>query len=155
MDSSKTVTIGERQFKIGRFRAVVGARILNVLMSATLRAQTEDKPSDSAEAKEFTALSEEEKANISIASMWVLVGATISAELYGEIQKSCLQVCFFMKQEDASIPIIMSNGRWAVPEIEKDIPTVNELIVQCLQFNLAPFFIASASKAVEAAALKQ
>lgn len=155
----KDVEIEGKAFRVGRMTATVGARILNVLLSAGAKAQAKETstPEEKDEAKmAFEELSEEEKANIAISSTWIMVGSSISSEVYSEIQMNCLRVCLLYPQSDSSpIPVVMANGKWATSEIEKDLPVVNQLIIEALQFNLAPFFIARALKSGAASAQHQ
>jgi len=158
----KDTTIGERKFRLGRMTALVGARILNVLISTSAKQQSssqnsaEEKTETEQEKAMFDSFSEEEKANLIIASSWTLIGTNVPEDVYTQIQKNCLKTCSIYVSPDAPpVPVIMADGKWAAKEIEHDIPTVTQLITEALQFNLAPFFTASALKSGSAAAPKQ
>jgi len=138
--------------------ALVGSRILNVLISTSAKQTSSEAPAEekAQEKSLFDNLPEEEKANLIIASSWMLIGTNVPEDVYTQIQKNCLKTCSVYISPDAPpTPVVMSDGRWAVKEIENDIPTVNQLIIEALQFNLAPFFTASALKSGSAAAPKQ
>lgn len=151
----KNTTISGHEFRIGRMSAMTGARVLNLLLSAIMQSPTKEDSKPGAE-PELESLSAEEKANNSIAAMWMIVGSMLSEEAYIRVQRAALQVCMFFPVPDSpGIPVLSVNGKWAATEIETDIPTVNQLIVQALQFNLAPFFIESALRSEAAAAQEQ
>jgi hypothetical protein len=157
MEAYREIEIKEQRFRIGRMTAMVGARILNTLTLATLKQQSEAKPNVNTEAaqSEFNDSTAEEKADSTVEIMWLAGGPSLSEEKYSQIQTQCLQLCSMYPDSNgaAPVPILMSNGRWAVKELETDISTVNQLIQEALKFNLSPFFTESASKAATAEAL--
>lgn len=155
MENSKDVTIGVRNFRVTRMTAMIGSWVLNILLSAAFKAQSGgESDSSSVESASFKSLSEIEKADASISAMWITAGSEISEENYAKIQRQCLRTCSMYIAESAPpIPLLATDGRWAIAELEQDIKTINDLIQETLRFNLAPFFTESASKTkAEAAA---
>jgi hypothetical protein len=154
MENYKELLINERFFRINRMTATVGSRVLNVLLSVAANAVSQSTREETQHGREeLEKLTPEEQANTMIGSLWVLAGGELSEESYNQLQRHCLLVCALRVTPDADpIPILMNNGRWAAKELESDIVTVDKLISEALQFNLAPFFIASASKPTAEAA---
>ena len=67
---------------------------------------------------------------------------------YSEMQSLCLSVCGRYSNKTGSsisMPILLPNGAWAIPELEYDGPTVLQLTKETLAFNIAPFFPAAGS----------
>ena len=148
MENTKELTIVNKQFQLKRIDAQAGAWILTVLISAMFKASSGEESSPS-EQSEFDKADPVEKANSTVAAMWISVGTTVSLEAYRQIQRYCLQTCLLYIANNP-VPLISTDGRWADKELERDIPVVNQLITAVLQFNLAPFFIESALKNKEA-----
>ena len=149
MEACRELDIDNRHFRVSRFTALIGSRILNILLAAMFKAQT----GDSGTAPNPEDLSPED-ANALVSSMWIAVGSGLDTVTYTEIQRYCLQVCsiYATDASDAPpIPLVSTNNRWAVKELEHDFATVNRLITEALQFNLSPFFIESALKQAESA----
>lgn len=150
---TKDVTIDRHRFQLGRMTPLVGSRILNVLISSSVKtiseaSQSEDKTGQAS----FNALSSEEKARDTVATLWMLAAANTSEEIYSQLQKYSLQACaIYVGESDAPpIPVLAKNGRWADRTLEEDVKTVNKLILESLQFNLSAFFLESALSVVEA-----
>src|SRR6185437_9017451 len=123
--------------------AETGAWILNVLISAMFKVAGEQE--SNAEQAAFDKAEPVEKANAAVAAMWISIGTTVSLETYKQIQRSCLQTCLLYVGGNP-LPLISANGRWADASLEKNVIVVNQLVIEVLQFNLAPFFIESALK---------
>src|SRR6266700_4601548 len=123
MENFKEVLIEERTFRIGRMTAMIGSRILNILLSVVSKVQTTASAEETEHGRqELDKIDPEEKANVMVEASWVLVGDSVSEETYTQIQRHCLQVCALVASEGTPpIPVIMSNGRWAVKEIEHDL----------------------------------
>ena len=144
MENTKDVTIKNYTFRISRMTALVGSKILNILLTATFKNQTPTK-NDEADATAFKNSPLEEQAAAVVSSMWIPASTVLSDDIYTYIQKQCLKVCSVLVQ-DAPLILIGPNGAWAVKELENDMPLVNNLIQEVLTFNLSTFFQESASK---------
>jgi hypothetical protein len=149
---NKEVLVGERRYRIIRMTPLVGARIINVLFSAVIKtANSSGEENTKSEKEDFEKMPSEEKAKISIQSMWMAAAAILSSDAYEEIQKASLRCCQLFVQEDAPpSPVMMASGRWAITE--PSVTVASQLIVESLQFNLAPFFIESESKPADSTA---
>ena len=143
MEDSKELDVDGKKFQLRRISAETGAWILNVLISAMFKsASVEESTSEQAA---FDKSEPVEKANAAVAAMWISIGTAVSLETYKQIQRCCLQTCMLYVGGNP-VPLISTNGRWADASLEKSVTVVNQLIIEVLQFNLAPFFIESALK---------
>ncbi len=60
-----------------------------------------------------------------------------------ELQLDCLRVCSEIKEVGGSvapIPVLMSDGRWGIEDIETDISLAIGLTIHTLIFNITDFF---------------
>lgn len=120
-ETHKTIKIGERHWRIAKFDALTGSFISYKLMTHVLPLIPLLKGGN------FNPMLMAE----------ALQG--LNRNDFAEIQSDCLKVCCEM-QGDAPVPVVTSDGRWAVPGIEQDTMTVLLLTVQTLIFNVMGFF---------------
>lgn len=142
MEASRQLKVGDQNFQIKRISAELGAWILNIMMSAMFKLANSD---DGAAQHEESQIDPVEKANEIVAAMWISASTVISPDTYKQIQRYCLQACN-IEIGGNPVPLVDLKGRWAAPELETNLPVVNQLIVETLQFNISPFFIESALK---------
>jgi len=114
----KDITIGDTQFRIGRFTAINGSFIVAQLLPKLVTCITEN--------------------GLYIPAVFSIL-PTIPKETLAEIQGYCLAVSERYSKEHNPIPLWM-NGRIVDKELEHDTMTVFALTVQVIVFNLSDFF---------------
>lgn len=85
------------------------------------------------------------------------LGAARSVDMteaeFNGIQRHCLGVCAryeVLNGVSTATPILMSDGRFAFPELNSDLVTIIALTTHALVFNLAPFFQGDTLKSLKA-----
>lgn len=139
-------------YRIGRLGAVRGAFIFNIVMTAGGRQARKELSTSTVEAptpkQDKTPEEKEQAARDFVTALWAEAQLEINEDLSTRIQLWCLQLCarFNPAMPDAPPdPVLMSDGRWAIKELEQDMVTVNALVAAVLGFNLAPAFTDDAS----------
>lgn len=143
----KDVTIGAFDYRVGQMKAADGSWIYSLFVKRYREFRI-------AQMQESPTTTEETPASDSPAPAMPTpeVGFRMSAEFLieqlsraelAEVQAMCLESCG--RYNDASgtaksYPILMSDGRYAIPELERDGPTVLELTKESIAFNIAPYF---------------
>jgi hypothetical protein len=120
MELHKDMTIGSKCYRVNRLKADVGSWITFQLLTKMLPGFVSSQ--------------------INLAGL-PQSGASISEQDFRSIQHYCLSACY--RYEDSAPGVympIMSNGVFAIKELEYDLPTVLGLTIHCLQFNFADFF---------------
>jgi hypothetical protein len=90
------------------------------------------------------------RAEGTVGMLWIAAAAILSEETYAKIQGYCLRSCSYFTTDDqtTAAPVMMNDGRWALKDLENDPISVDNLISESLQFNIAPFFHEAMSRAV-------
>jgi len=140
----KDTTIGDNQYRIGQLKAADGSWIFSTFVKR-YRAYKEAQPETDAQPETIVAPVDPEVGFAVTAAF--LVEQLGRGEL-AEVQTLCLSVCGRYDSRLGSPiakPILFADGRYAIPDLEFDAPTVLELTKQCIAFNIAPFFPAAGS----------
>lgn len=145
-ENTKEVIVGESVYRLTKLSAETASRIFNLLMATVMKAR-QDSPATTDETPEE--INPEVRAAGTIAFMWMLASTDLDEKVYARIQFQCLFSCALLAG-NATTPVRMVDGRWAVKELESDAPAVNQLVTEVLQFNIAPFFLGGASSAAAA-----
>jgi hypothetical protein len=134
---------GNVEYRVGRLTAFTGNWIRSVLLTAALK-QSAGPSGEALDEKDHAAIDQmdpERRADGLIATMWLMGASSVGEADYQRIQLHCLQVCSkILPESGTTVPILMKDGRWALKELEYDIPVINELVIKTLQFNLSSFF---------------
>lgn len=112
-----------RKWRIGRFDALTGSYISSLLLVQALPLGLEDK--------------------LGVRIPLPSERSIMEKKTFMEVQVDCLRVCSELKEAGgtiAPIPVLMSDGRWAVEDIETNIALVMGLTVHVLLFNISDFF---------------
>ncbi len=120
MHLHKDVEIGNKRYRVTRLRADVGSWIIFQLLTKMLPGFVSGR--------------------LNLAGI-PQSGESISESDFRSIQNHCLAACY--RYEDSAPGVympIMSNGAFAIKELEYDLATVLSLTIHCLQFNFADFF---------------
>lgn len=150
---TKDVSIGGSLYRVSKFDATIGAWILSNLVAASAQAkkpdiQSSDKTGPMPDMDKMSEKERDDFAQANVAYMWTLAGTVLDLDKYKTIQQYALRAC--SKQVVSSPtqmtfePIVMVDGRWAIDSLRDDTNTVSRLIVEVLQFNLAPVFLEDA-----------
>lgn len=118
---TKDATIKKRDYQIGKLDALVGSYIAVTIATKFLPVIMNEGSMGLGELpKGRTEISEAE---------------------FRTIQKHCLMVCKRYEGESrAPMSVMTTDGRFALPDLEKDIVTVLGLTFHALVFNVTPFF---------------
>jgi hypothetical protein len=122
----KDVTIGNRKWRVGRFDALTGAYVAYKLLTQILPMGLEGK---------IPGLTEQSEARENLPQM--------TKADFTSLMKDCLRVCSELKMLNnviAPVGVLMSDGRWAVADLEHDTLTVMLLTIHTLGFNISDFF---------------
>lgn len=123
-ETTKTIELSGRKFKIDKFDALTGSYIAFTLIEKFLPMAMEKK--------------------IGLSNMPKGRQLMTRAE-FTQLQKDCLGVVYEILPAGPR-PILNKNGSWGVMDIEKDTVLVIMLTVQALEFNVASFFDADRLK---------
>ena len=148
----KDTTIGDNQYRIGQLKAADGGWIFSTFVKR-YRAYKEAQPDTEAQ-QEIVAAPVDPEVGFAVTAAF-LVEQLGRGEL-AEVQTLCLGVCGRYDSRLGSPiakPILFADGRYAIPDLEFDAPTVLELTKQCIAFNIAPFFPAAGLNANQSPAL--
>ena len=127
----KDVEIGGRKWRIGRFDALTGSYIATLLLMQMLPMGLDEKVSGGA----LASLSKDR--------------SLMDKATFMSIQIDCLKVISEIQSIGGvatTLPILLVDGRWAVPDLENDLITVLALTVHTLIFNISDFFQEDALK---------
>ena len=138
----KDTTIGENQYRIGQLKAADGGWIFSTFVKryrAYIDAQPETDEKPDTEAKPVDA-------EVGFAVTAAFLVEQLGRGELAEVQTLCLGVCGRYDSRLGSPiakPILFADGRYAIPDLEFDAPTMLELTKQCIAFNISPFFPAA------------
>ena len=138
---TKTVTIKDQKYLVGKLPADVGAFITLRLLGAGIQAgelATPDKPSSKPERQPTG----EEMVRA------VAFGAflrNLKFEEFQFVQRGCMRVVSWLgdpKSLGLPMPVMNDFGQWTYPELEEDLTLVMLLTMEVLVWNLEDFFAA-------------
>lgn len=153
MRETKEIELPDKtRYRLDKLSAPVASRIFNLLMSAVMKAQAGAGGGGGDGPEEPEAVDREERAKAQVGLMWLLASTALDDDQYAKIQGQCLASCALLDGA-ATVPVRMADGRWAVKALEYDAPAVNRLVLEALQFNIAPFFLVALSQAAPAPAI--
>lgn len=147
-DMFTEVDIEGRRYQLGVMTPEIGSWIANVLLTCTMKAQSEQRQTAAASSGADNGQSENTPEFVRglIGAMWLMASQGLSPETYQRIQRECLSLCkAYVAPNAPPVPVRMTDGRY-LPELNDltGISTVNRLVTETLQFNLTPFFSAPA-----------
>ena len=141
MSKTKVISIGEHRYELRKFLPAIGSFILMKLLSgATTGVDSEGRPSEAPDTKEFSETDWEKFVR------GIVISATARGLDLGThelIQRTCLTFCSRLETTGDStvpMPIVNSNGVISIPELRDDMQTVLKLEIESLVFNYASFF---------------
>ena len=148
-DKTKVVEVAGQRWQFRRMTPVQGSYIWQRLMAAMFRSaqsqsaatQVEQSAEDKARIEEALAKATPEdrlRTTCGIGFMF------LTFEEMEFVQKAALAVTSRLERpagaaDEQPMPVQMSDGRWAVPELEDDPNLVTQLTTEALVFNLASF----------------
>lgn len=147
IQSIKDVVIGENRYAIQNMDAEIGSWLLFKLINSlrnimnTPTDETVNAPVAAVEqTDEQKKIAGEGATNAAIQLMLM----NLDEDLFKAVQRHALRVCSkyaAVGNEEVLLPVLMQNGKFAVPELNYDIKTVVSLTSQSLFANLSPFFL--------------
>jgi len=124
----KDVAIGGRKWRIGRFDALTGSYITTLLLMQMLPMGLDEQ----------------------VGLGGIVKGKSLMDKgTFMDVQKECLRVCSELQlvgAMEAPIPVMLSDERWGVADIEDDVVTILSLTIHTLIFNVSDFFQEDALK---------
>jgi hypothetical protein len=149
----KNHTIGEHEYRIGRLSASDGSSLYLTFLQA-YRADLIANPRSAikAVADPDVPMPPPEVGFLMTASFLV---EQLDRKGLAELFSICLEKCGRYNHatgKAVALPIVQSDGRFAIPDLEFDGPTLLELVQQTVAFNIAPFFPGAGSSGTMPAA---
>ena len=147
----KDITIGDQQYRIGQMTAADGSWIRLTFVKRYRAYLATITPTDQEAASEAPTITPEQ--GFAMTANFLL--EQLTREELAEVQRMSLAVCgrYSVKTgTPIAMPIFMSDGRYAIPDLEFDGPTVLQLTQETVAFNIAPFFTAAGSSQTPATA---
>lgn len=148
-ETSKEVEVGGERYRLHKMPVEASTRIHNMLMAIAFKARDGSAGDSAPEPDEATA---EERADAMVATLWMLASAEMEEKTYARVQHQCMLACSRLGGDGSLAPVKILDGRWAFEELKHDGPTVDRLVVEVLQFNIAAFFLARLSRLAAATA---
>jgi hypothetical protein len=142
----KDIQIGEHLYRIGQLKAADGSWIYSTFVKR-YRAYQEAQPS-TPQTIEAPAVPPE----VGFAMTAQFLIEQLSREELAEVQQLCLTCCGRYSSKTGTpiaMPILHSDGRYAIADLEFDAPLVYKLTTECVAFNIAPFFPGAGSNSSE------
>jgi hypothetical protein len=136
----KDVQIGESSYRIGRMKAADGSWIATTF-AKRYREYREANPFPESDPNAEPTTPVPAELGYMLSAQFL--AEQLSRTEYTEMQTLCLSVCGRYSNKTGSplsLPILLPNGAWAIPELEYDGPTILQLTKETLAFNIAPFF---------------
>jgi hypothetical protein len=131
MQIHKDVEIGEKRYRIQRFKSDDGSFIVFQLMTKML-------PGFVAGQLNMAGLAQS--------------GASMSEADFRTIQRHCLSVCYRYEGNstvtEVPLPVMTTNGVFAIKDLEYDLATVLALTIHALTYNFSDFFQGNALSAL-------
>jgi len=150
----KDIPIGEHVYRIGQLKAADGSWIYSTFVKR-YRAYREAQPVQMEQPEATTEVPQE----IGFAMTAQFLMEQLTRDELTEVQGICLLACGRYSNRTGtpiSMPILLADGRYAVPELQFDAPTIYKLTQEAIAFNIAPFFPgAGSSESVNPATIVQ
>ena len=152
MESTTEVVIGNSRYQISRVDAETGSFLLYQVL-ASLRKEMQGDNGET-EPQSTVELSPEEKTKqVEGATSAMIQSLLMNAErsMFSRIQRDALSCCWqftAVGENETILPVLMANGKIAIPALKNDIKTLVTLTQKSLEFNLLPFFSNGGFKAV-------
>jgi hypothetical protein len=140
----KDITIGDQQYRIGQMTAADGSWIRLTFVKRYRAYLATITPTEKEDAEKAPSISPEQ--GFAMTANFLL--EQLTREELAEVQRLSLSVCgrYSVKTgTPIAMPVLMSDGRYAIPDLEFDGPTVLQLTQETVAFNIAPFFTAAGS----------
>ena len=156
MEATKEVVIGDSRYQISRVDSETGSFLLFQLLSSLRKIMKEDgeendQPEQTQPTQELTSEEQTKQIEEATAAMIQSMLMNIDRETFGKIQRDALRVCgqySAVGETEVILPVLMANGKIAIPALKTDIQTLVALTQRSLHFNLLPFFSNGGFKAV-------
>jgi hypothetical protein len=146
----KDVLINGQQYRIGLLKAADGSWIKMVFTRRYREYMETQEPQPAPDPSAPPAPQVDPELGFAMTAGFII--EHLSRAEMAEVQALCLSVCGRYDSRLGSPiakPILFPDGRWAIPELEYDAPTVLELTQNCIAFNIAPFFPAASSSSAQ------
>jgi len=147
MQDHKDITIGEFQYRIGQLKAADGSWIYSTFVKR-YRAYREAQPPQAQEAQPVADVPQE--LGFAMTAQFLL--EQLSREELAEVQRLALLSCGRYSDRTGTpiaMPILLADGRYAIPDLEFNGPVVYQLTQESIAFNIAPFFPGAGSSVSE------
>jgi len=121
-ETYKDINVGNRTFRIHKFDALTGSYVIYTVLTQLLPMGLGNQIEGLEGNRELPAMSKEK---------------------FSEIQKDCLKICEEIVPAGNSIApvkVLLSDGRWGIPDLENDVATVMVLTIHALGYNVKSFF---------------
>ena len=145
MNPTKEVVISGSRFQISRVDAETGSFLLFQTLASLrklMQNETNDQPVEQTKV-ELTSEEEAQKAEDATEAMVQSMLENVDRNMFGQIQRYALSVCgqySAVGETEVVLPVLMANGKVAIPSLKTDIQALVSLTKSCLVFNLLPFF---------------
>jgi hypothetical protein len=155
MEATKETVIGSSRFQISRVDSETGSFLLFQLLASLRKVMKEDDENDEPNKQERPKpeLSPEDQVKQTedaVSAMIQSMLMNVDRVMFGKIQRDALSVCgqfTAVGETETILPVLMANGKIAIPSLKTDIQTTVALTQQSLHFNLLPFFLSGGFKA--------
>jgi hypothetical protein len=153
MEATKDVVIGDSRYQISRVDAETGSFLLYQILAALRKAIAEGGEEEPAQQEQIELSPEEKEKQTSEATGAMIQNVLMSVDrvMFGKIQRDALSVCkqyTAIGENETLLPVLMANGKIAIPDLKNDIQALVSLTQHSLHFNLLPFFSNGGFKAV-------
>lgn len=135
---TKALEIEGRTYQFRKLAPDVGTYILFRLLAASLNSSSSADPSSSAET---SAIVNPDDVARSFAMAGFLRG--LGLDDFRLIQRECMKKCSRMESTEAGeipTPVMMEDGRFAIPELADNMTLITRLTMESLVFNFSDFF---------------
>lgn len=141
----KEPTIGGKTYQISKMSSETGSFLLFKLIDS-LRKIMQAETGDQVNQPEVELTPEEKKTAIEAAASGAIQNMlmNLDEELFIKVQKHALSVCSrfdAIGDKEILLPVLMANGKIAIPDLQTNIQVVSALTSQSLFANLSPFFL--------------
>lgn len=146
-DALKVVTIGEREYNIGRLSSDVGSFLLMRLVKQFRKMVAALEGEGEGEEQQQPELTDKEFSE----SLLQTLLTEMDFEDFKNLQRHALLVVTmtdFVGDKPFKQPIILRSGQFAVKELQNDIGAVMNLTSQTIFANLSPFFTKAGLKGI-------
>lgn len=144
-ETVKEIKIGDSAYRLSKMSAQIASWLYSLLLSSMIKAQQGARQEVVQAENPAANLQPEEIGRGVVEALWMTSGSVLSEEQHAKVQQHALrQVSYYITPDSEPAPILMKDGRVA-DEKTSDPVIYNRLVLESLQFNLAPFFTGGAS----------